>query len=139
VTYLLDTNVLSEMRKRSRADRRVTAFSEHVGTRSIHTSWIVIAEMRRGAALARRRDPIQAKALDMWIAEVLESLGERVHPVDRPVAEKWADIMVPDPCSPMDALVAATALVHGLTVVTRNVSDFKNTGVAMLDPWTFEG
>jgi predicted nucleic acid-binding protein len=75
----------------------------------------------------------------MWIAEVLESLGERVHPVDRPVAEKWADIMVPDPCSPMDALVAATALVHGLTVVTRNVSDFKNTGVAMLDPWTFEG
>jgi predicted nucleic acid-binding protein len=138
VSFLLDTNVLSELRKGQRAEPRVRAFNRAVGWKLSHTSWIVVAEMRRGAALARRHDPAQANALDAWIVYVLENLGDRVHPVDRHVAEAWATLMVPDPRSPMDAFIAATALTHGLTLVTRNIRHFAGAGVALLDPWTFE-
>jgi predicted nucleic acid-binding protein len=138
VSFLLDTNVLSELRKGQRAEPHVRAFIKAVGWKLSHTSWVVIAEMRRGAALARRHDPAQANALDAWIAYVLKNLSDRVHPVDGQVAEAWAILMVPNPRSPMDALIAATALTHGLTLVTRDVRDFASTGIALLDPWTFE-
>jgi predicted nucleic acid-binding protein len=139
VSFLLDTNVLSELRKERRAEPGVRAFYQATGWKLIHTSWIVIAEMRRGAALARLHDPAQANVLDDWIVYVLENLGDRVHPVDRRVAEAWATLMVPNPRSPLDALIAATALTHGLTLVTRNVRHFAGVGIALLDPWTFEG
>jgi predicted nucleic acid-binding protein len=135
VTFLLDTNVLSELRKRCRADARGTAFTQSAGWDNIHTSWIVVAEMRRGAMLARRHDAAQANALDAWIAEILEKLDERIHPVDQRVAEAWATLMIPNPRSPMDALIVATARVHRLTLVTRNVHDFVGTGVDLLNPW----
>jgi toxin FitB len=138
VSYLLDTNVLSEMRKQERANPHVLAFAERAGKANSHTSWIVVAEMRRGVGLVRRHDPLQANVLDAWIAEVLESLGDRVHPVDKRVAEKWAEIMVPNPRSPLDAFVAATALVHGLIIVTRNIRHFEGTGVQLLNPWAFD-
>jgi predicted nucleic acid-binding protein len=137
VNFLVDTNVLSELRKRGRANPSVRSWAETTGWHELHTSWISIAEMKRGAALARRSDQVQATALDGWIAEIVNKLGDRVLPVDRAVAEFWSELMVPDPRPPFDALIAATALAHGLTLVTRNVRDFMPTGVPLLDPWTF--
>ena len=137
MSYLFDTNVLSELRKRQRQDVNVAAFADAVGWNSIYTSWIVIAELRRGAALIRRRDAIQAKGLDSWIVDVRQRLDGRILVVDEAVAQAWATLMVPNPRSPMDALIGATALAHGLTLVTRNVRDYAGTGVDLLDPWLF--
>jgi predicted nucleic acid-binding protein len=137
VSFLVDTNVLSELRKRSRANPSVRGWAETTGWHAFHTSWISIAEMKRGAALARRSDRAQANALEAWIAEIVDELGDRVLPVDRVVCEFWSELMVPDPRPPLDALIAATALAHGLTLVTRNLRDFTPTGVPLLDPWTF--
>jgi predicted nucleic acid-binding protein len=95
--------------------------------------------MKRGAALIARRDPAQAAALEKWISEVLDHLGDRVLPVERSVAEAWAYLMVPNPRPAMDALIAATAQVHGLTLATRNVRDFAGSGISLVDPWAFEG
>jgi predicted nucleic acid-binding protein len=86
---------------------------------------------------SRRHDFAQAISLDTWIAEVVEWLEDRIFPVDRPVAEVWAMLMVPDPRSPIDALIAATARARGLTLVTRNIRDFEGIGVALVDPWDF--
>jgi predicted nucleic acid-binding protein len=139
VSFLVDTNVLSELRKRERVNAQVGAWANAVGWDSLHTSWIAVAELKRGAALVRRHDRPQALALDAWIAEVEKQLGERIHPVDRPVAVIWSELMVPDPRPPLDALIAATALAHGLTLVTRNVRDFAGVGgLALLDPWSFQ-
>ena len=138
MTFLVDTNVLSELRKGKRANESVLAFAANVGWESIHTSWVVIAELRRGAALIRRRDSSQATALDAWIGWLTETLDERIHAIDRPVAETWANLMVPDPRSPPEALIAATALSQGLTLVTRNTRDFAGCGLTLLDPWIFD-
>jgi predicted nucleic acid-binding protein len=135
VSFLLDTNVLSELRKGQRANEHVLAFAAQVGWENVHTSWVVIAELRRGARLVGRRDASQARALDIWIGWVMETLEERIHAVDRPVAEAWASLMVPDPRSPLHALIAATALSRGLTLVTRNTRDFTGCGLKLLDPW----
>ena len=137
MSFLLDTNVLSELRKQKRAHPHVYNWATTVGWSAFHTSWIVIAEMRRGANLARRHDVAQATFLDAWIAEVIERLENRIFQVDRPVAEVWATLMVPDPRSPLDALIAATALARRLTLVTRNTRDFEGSGIALLDPWEF--
>ena len=138
MSFLLDTNVLSELRKRGRASVAVRRWAEATGWDAFHTSWIVIAELKRGAARARRNDQAQAVALDAWIAELLRMFGDRILPVDAAVADFWPDLMVPDPRSPLDALIAASALAHGLTLVTRNVRDFADTNVTLLDPWTFD-
>ena len=137
MSFLVDTNVLSELRKRRRGDPHVQEWTHSVGWNALHTSWIAIAEMKRGVALVRRHDVLQATALDAWITEVLGRMGERIFPVDGAVAEIWSRLMVPNPRPPMDALIAATALAHGLTLVTRNVRDFAGSGVVLLDPWAF--
>jgi len=124
-------------RKRERTNPHVADFTEAVGWGAIHTSWIVIAELRRGAALVRPRDRTQADALDAWIVEMLRLLEGRVLAVDQPVAEAWVRLMVPNPRSPLDALIAATAMAHGLTLVTRNVRHFADAGIDLLDPWSF--
>jgi predicted nucleic acid-binding protein len=135
VSFLVDTNVLSELRKRERGHPNLYSWTEATGWNALHTSWIAIAELKRGVELIRRRDKPQAIVLQAWLAEILERLRDRILPVDRAVAEIWADLMVPNPRSPLDTLIAATARAHGLTLVTRNVRDFANCGIPLLDPW----
>jgi predicted nucleic acid-binding protein len=135
VSFLVDTNVLSELRKRERGHPNLYAWTETTGWSAIHTSWVAIAEIKRGVELIRRRDKPQGIVLQAWLTEILDRLHDRILPVDRAVAEVWADLMVPNPRPPLDALIAATARAHGLTLVTRNVRDFADCGVTLLDPW----
>jgi predicted nucleic acid-binding protein len=136
--YLLDTNVVSELRKTNsdRADRLVTAWARGIAAESMFLSAISVLELERGTLLMERRDPAQGAMLRSWMKNlVMPSFAGRILPVDTPVALRCAALHVPDPKSYRDALIAATALVHGMTVVTRNVSDFEPSGVAVLNPW----
>jgi predicted nucleic acid-binding protein len=101
----------------------------------IGTSVLVLAEIRHGIELKRRNDPEQGKSLDRWFLQMRTRLGDRVLPVDEPVAEAWALLGIPDPLPLIDGLLAATAKVHGLTFVSRNVADIATTGVSLLDPF----
>lgn len=136
--YLLDTNVVSELRKaaRGRADLNVSTWARGVASAHLFLSVISILELELGVLLARRRDPVQGGHLRTWLAtQVLPAFAGRILPIDTAVAQRCAGLHVPDPKADRDALIAATALVHGLVVVTRNTADFAATGVALLDPW----
>jgi predicted nucleic acid-binding protein len=136
--YLLDTNVISEFRKASigKADRQVAAWANSVSMESMFLSAVCILEMELGTLLMERRDARQGAILRAWLEDfVLPTFAERILVVDTPVALRGAALQAPNPRSYRDALIAATALVHGMTVITRNVKDFKDTGVAILDPW----
>ena len=136
--YLLDTNVISEFRKASigKADRHVVAWASSVSMESMFLSSVCILEMELGTLLMERRDAVQGTILRAWLEDfVLPAFAERILVVDTSVALRGASLQVPNPRSYRDALIAATALVHGMTVVTRNVKDFKDTGVALLNPW----
>jgi predicted nucleic acid-binding protein len=135
VRFLLDTNIISEIRKRDRAHPNVASWVARTPAAEIATSVLVLAEIRHGIELKRRSDPEQARALDRWYAQVRTGLADRVLPVDEPVGEAWALLGVPDPLPLVDGLLAATAKVHGLTLVTRNVADVAPTGVPVLDPF----
>lgn len=102
----------------------------------LHTSVLVIGEIRHGIELKRRSDAAQAAALDMWLNQICARLGGRILPVDERIAEAWGLLGIPDPVPTIDGLIAATAMVHGLTVVTRNISDLARTGVSVLDPFS---
>src|SRR6266700_1791076 len=121
--FLLDTNIISEIRKRERSDPNVARWVARTPVEEIGTSVIVLAEIRRGIELKRRRDPEQAKSLDRWFARMRTRLGDRVLPIDEPIAEAWALLAISDPLPLIVGLLAATAQVHGLTLVTRNVAD----------------
>ena len=136
--YLLDTNVISELRKAdtSRVSRNVYKWAKSVSVDSMFSSAICLLELELGVLLLERRDHSQGAVLRSWLEKhVLPSLGERILPVDVAVARKAAGLHVPDPCSHRDAMIAATALVHGMTVVSRNIADFERTGVPLLNPW----
>ncbi|MBL8244368.1 MAG: type II toxin-antitoxin system VapC family toxin [Rhodanobacteraceae bacterium] len=134
--HLLDTNVLSELRRPQRADARVLAWAAAHPVAECFVSAISVLELELGALRVARRDPVQGKVLQQWIHDqVLPRFEGRVMAVDLPVALRCASLHVPDPRSERDALIAATALVHGMTVVTRNVSDFAGSGVPTLNPW----
>ena len=137
MSFLLDTNVLSELRKGPQAHPNVRAWDGDTQQRPRFISVVVIAELRRGAHARARKDAQAGAALHRWIDRVLLSFADRTLPVDLQVAEVWATLMVPDPRSPMDALIAATALAHGLTWVTRNVRDVAGGDLALLDPWKY--
>lgn len=134
--FLLDTNVISEIRKRDRAHPNVVQWVSRTPAREIATSVLVLAEIRHGIELKRRSDPQQAQSLDRWFSQMRLQLGGRVLPIDEPIAEAWASLGIPDPLPPIDGLLAATAKVHALTLVTRNVTDFAVTGVPLLDPFS---
>ncbi|MDE5441841.1 PIN domain-containing protein [Bradyrhizobium sp. CSA207] len=134
--FLLDTNVISEIRKRERADPNVIRWVNQTPVEDIGTSVLVLAEIRRGIELKRRNDPQQAKSLDRWFAQMRTRLADRVLPIDETVAETWALLGIPNPLPLIDSLLAATAKVHGLTLVTRNVADIAAAGVSLLDPFS---
>jgi predicted nucleic acid-binding protein len=138
--FLVDTNVVSELRRRSRADPRVRAWSAATHEAQIFISVVTVFELERGILLVERRDPVQAHHLRRWLeTRVLPEFESRIIPIDMAVARRCAALHVPDPRPDRDAFIAATALVHGMTVVTRNAADFEGTGVSVLNPWVGAG
>ncbi len=136
--FLLDTNVVSELRKvrLGRADANVARWADSVDALDLYVSAITVQELAIGVLLAERRDPAQGAVFRAWLdGQVLPAFAGRVLSVNVAVAERSAPLHVPDPRPIRDALIAATALVHHMTVVTRNVADFEPTRVATLNPW----
>jgi len=136
--YLLDTNVVSELRKvrLGKADRRVADWADRMDATDLYLSVISIQELEIGALLAERRDPSQGAVFRAWLdGHVLPAFTGRILAVDTAVVQRSARLHVPDPRPVRDGLIAATALVHGMTVVTRNVADFQPMGVELLNPW----
>lgn len=134
--FLLDTNVISEIRKHDRAHPNVVRWVARTPVKEIGTSVLVLAEIRHGIELKRRSDPEQAKSLDRWLSQMRTRLEDRVLSIDEPIAGAWALMGIPDPLPLMDGLLAATAKVHELTLVTRNVADIAATGVPLFDPFS---
>jgi predicted nucleic acid-binding protein len=135
LSYLLDTNVISELRKGERADLGVKAWFADLDEEEIFLSVLTIGEIRRGIEGIRRRDPDSAAALDSWLARLTEAHGERIIGIDRAIAEEWGRLNVPDPLPVVDGLLAATAKVLGLTLATRNVADVDGAGIDVFDPF----
>ncbi|MBS1864208.1 MAG: type II toxin-antitoxin system VapC family toxin [Actinobacteria bacterium] len=135
MSYLLDTNVISELRKGERADPGVAAWFSDLDDEEIFFSVLTIGEIRRGIEGIRRRDSDSAAVLDSWLARLTEAHGERFLSIDRAIAEEWGRMNVPDPLSVVDGLLAATAKVLGLTLVTRDVGDVKGADVDVFDPF----
>ena len=133
---LIDTNVLSELRKGERADAGVRRWFDETPDRDLFTSVLVVGEIRRGVESIRRRDRAAATAVEQWLDALMERFGERLLPIDAVVASRWGALNVPDPIPTVDGLLAATALVHDLTLVTRNVKNVAKTGARLLNPFT---
>jgi predicted nucleic acid-binding protein len=136
VSYLIDTNVISELRKGDRCDPAVATWWANVDENELWTSALVLGEIRRGIELARRHDPQKAKVLESWLEEVIYGFGDRILDVDAQVAHEWGRMNAIRPLPVIDALIAATARANSLTFVTRNVSDVQGVGVDLLNPFT---
>jgi hypothetical protein len=135
LSYLLDTNVISELRKRERGDEGVVRWARAVEPRELYTSVLVIGELRRGIALKRRSDAAQAEGLALWLERVRREFGARILPIDERIADVWSGMGIPDRLPVVDALLTATSIVHGLTMVTRDVSDVTRAGAKVLNPF----
>lgn len=136
--YVLDTNVVSELRKAKagKADRHVVAWASSVPAGQLYLSAITVLELEMGVLRIERRDRTQGALMRAWLdGQVMPAFSGRVLPVDAAVARRCARLHVPDRLAERDALIAATALVHGMSVVTRNVSDFAAAKVPLVDPW----
>jgi predicted nucleic acid-binding protein len=136
--FILDTNVVAELRKirLGRADPYVAEWADSVDAGSLHLSAISVIELEIGILQLERKDPRQGAVLRTWLDMlVLPEFYGRIFPVDTAVAQRCAGLHVPDPRAERDALIAATALVHGMTVVTRNFADFEPTGALVINPW----
>jgi len=134
--FLVDTNVISELRKRDRAHPNVPRWAAGTPATELGTSVLVLAEIRRGIEMKRRSDPEQGQALDRWFGAMRDRLDDRVLPIDEPIAEEWARLSVPNPLPLVDGLLAAAAKVHNLTLVTRNTPDVVRTCLPVLDPFS---
>jgi len=139
--YVLDTNVVAELRKvkAGKADTNVAAWNDSVAPSQAFLSVITVLELERGILQIERRDTAQGTVLRRWMdGHVMRTFDGRVLAIDAPVAQRCAKLHIPDPRPERDAFIAATALVHSMTVVTRNVEDFQPTGVEILNPWEWE-
>ena len=134
MSYLLDTNVVSEIRK-SRPDPGVTAWFDSVPASQLFLSVLALGEIRQGIERLRRRDAERASEYDQWLTILGDAYRDRLLVVDEDVSDAWGRLNVPDPLPVIDGLIAATALVHRLTLVTRNVADFARTGIPLIDPY----
>ena len=134
MSYLLDTNVISEVRKRT-PDPGVATWFEQAGAEDLFLSVLVLGEIRQGIERLRARDPEQAGLFERWLDVLHEQFADRVLAVTAEVADAWGRLNAPSPLPVVDSLLAATALVHGLTFVTRDAARLQQTGVALLDPW----
>jgi toxin FitB len=135
VKYLVDTNVVSEVRKGLACDPNVAAWYASVEQNELRLSALVIGEIRTGVEALKRRSPPRARALERWLLLVVDLFADRIIAIDRRVADRWGHLHAHARRPAVDGLMAATALVHGLTVVTRNVRDFSPTGVPCLNPF----
>ncbi|MGF6971210.1 putative nucleic acid-binding protein [Paraburkholderia sp. WC7.3g] len=136
--YLIDTNVISEARKRDRANSGVRKFFRQAAKSDaeIYMSVVTVGELRRGVEIVRHRgDVAQAALLDAWLQTILIEYAQNILPIDEDVGQVWGRLRVPHPEHLLDKLIAATALIHDLVVVTRNVDDFSATGVRLLNPF----
>ena len=133
--YLLDTNIISEVRKGSRCDRNVAAWYGGVREEELFLSVLVLGEIRQGLERLRPRDARHAAALEQWLGEVIEAFGDRILPVDDKVAQRWGRMNARRVYPVIDSLLAATADAHNLTLVTRNTSDLKGSGVRCVNPF----
>ena len=133
--FLLDTNVVAELRKGSRAHASVRSWFAGLESEDIVLSVLTVGEIRRGIDSVRRRDDASARALDRWLRRLVAEHADRILPVDLATAEEWGRLNVPNPVPVIDGLLAATAKVHGLTLATRNVKDVARTGVEFVNPF----
>ena len=136
MSYLIDTNIISEVRKGARCDARVSAWYASVADEELFLSTLVLGEIRKGVELARPRDPGKAVALERWLREVESAFDGRVLVIDNAVSDQWGRMSAIRPIPVIDGLLAATALVNRLTLVTRNDHDVAGLGAAVLNPFT---
>jgi predicted nucleic acid-binding protein len=135
LSYLVDTNVVSELRKGARAHATVSTWFAGIDSSELFLSVLIVGELRQGTERIRRRDPAAAAHLDRWLRGLVESYAERILPIDGRVTEVWGRLNVPDPLPAVDGLLAATAIVNDLTFVTRNARQVLRTGARLHDPF----
>lgn len=135
MNFLLDTNIISEVRKRKRADDGVVLWLSTVEHENLYLSVLVIGEIRQGIEGLRRRDPVQAGHLEKWLGELRRQYSNRILSINEEISEEWGRINAPDPISSRDGLMAATAKVWNMTFVTRNTTDVERSGARLLNPF----
>ncbi len=133
--FLVDTNVISELRKGNRADPGVKQWFMDTESNNIYISVLVVGEMRRGIELIRRRDPISSQHLEAWLRRLLKEYGDHILPVTQEIAELWGGLSLEKPLPPIDGLLAATAMYHNMVLITRNLRDFERASIKVLNPF----
>jgi predicted nucleic acid-binding protein len=136
LSYLIDTNVLSELRKGERCDPNVSHWFASVDPEEVFLSVLAVGEIRNGIERIRRRDDRSARVLDTWLRKLLAEHSDRILPIDEAIAQEWGRLSGPDPLPVVDGLMAATARVHRLTLATRNLKDVARTGVPCINPFS---
>ena len=136
MNYLIDTNIISEVRKGGRCDVNVARWYETIEDASLYLSVLVIGEIRKGIEKLRGKNAIQADMIEDWLEDVAKTFGERILPIDGAIANEWGRLTAIRPLPVIDGLLAATAKIHRMTLVTRNTADIVDLGVHIINPFT---